>query len=239
MIKLCIAISIIVIILMIVGIIMIKYEVEGDKNMPFNLSKIVMVSTAEGVESKGKSKWNFNIYQNNDIYLYIDKNEHYHGNNNYIEKVQIENIQVIKEPVKGTIKAYMPNSTQGRQYSYANEYIVQEKLEYKGGSKSDAQSLEIGNQGGNVLIRFSNTDLGKYASNKDTEIVHDGTLINKLKLTNEDIQFTVSFDLIIKVAHHQYRANITLDFPQGNILEKGTESVEKIDMSDVIFKRES
>lgn len=237
-IKLCIAMSIIVIILTVVGMIMIKYEVEGDKNMPFNLSKIVMVSTAEGVESKGKNKWNFNIYQNNDIYFYIDKNEKYHGNNTYIEKVRIENIQIVRTPTKGKIETYMPNSTQGRLYSYSKEYIVEEKLEYKGGSKSNAQALEIGNQGGNILIRFSNTDLGQYSSNKDKEIIHDGTLLKKLKLTKEDLQFTVSFDIVIEVAHHQYRGNITLDFPQGDILEKGTESIEKTDMNDIIFKRE-
>ena len=79
---------------------MIKYEVEGDKNMPFNLSKIVIVSTAEGVETKGKSKWNFNVYQNNDLYFYIDKNNEYLGDSTYIEKVRIENIQITKAPEK-------------------------------------------------------------------------------------------------------------------------------------------
>lgn len=100
MIKLCVAISILVIIFIIVGTIMIKYEVEGDKNMPFNLSKIVVVSTAEGVESEGKKKWNFNIYQNNDLYFYIDKNNNYLGDNTYIEKIIIENIQITKVPEK-------------------------------------------------------------------------------------------------------------------------------------------
>ena len=56
--KLCFAAAILVIIFVIVGIIMIKYEVEGDKNMPFNLSKIMIVSTAEGVEEDGENKWN-------------------------------------------------------------------------------------------------------------------------------------------------------------------------------------
>ena len=56
LIKLCIAVSTFVIILLLVGITMIKYQVEGDKNMPFNLSKIIMVSTAEGQETKGDKK---------------------------------------------------------------------------------------------------------------------------------------------------------------------------------------
>ena len=52
-----------------VAAIMIRYQVEGDQNMPFNLSKMVIVSTAEGVEAEGKNKWNFNVYQNNDVYI--------------------------------------------------------------------------------------------------------------------------------------------------------------------------
>ncbi len=238
MIKMWGAISVLVIIFIIVGTIMIKYEVEGDKNMPFNLSKIMIVSTAEGVESKGKNKWNFNVYQNNDIYFYIDKNNHYKGNDTYIEKVKIENIQITKAPKVGEIKAYMPNSTEGRLYSYDKAYIIEEKLEYKGAGKSNSQTLEIGSQGGNILIRFSNANLGVYSSNDDKQIVHDGTLLNKLNITKEDINFTVSFDLIIGVPNHDYRANIELELPHGNILENGTESTEKIDMKDVIFKRE-
>lgn len=237
-IKLCVAIAIVVIILTVVGIIMMKYEVEGDKNMPFNLSKIVIVSTAEGVETKGDSKWNFNIYQNNDLYFYIDKNTHYQGNDTYIEKVRIENVQMIQTPKVGEIKAYMPNSTEGRIYSYDKAYIIGEKLEYKGGAKSNPQVLEIGSQGGSMLVRFSNTNMGTYSSDEDKEIIHDGTLLNKLKLTKEDIAFKVSFDFVIQIKNHDYRANIQMDLPSGDILEKGTESIEKNDMSDIIFKRD-
>lgn len=217
---------------------MIKYEVEGDKNMPFDLSKIVIVSTAEGIESEGKNKWNFNIYQNNDIYFYIDKNEQYQGRDTHIEKIRIENIQITEKPKVGEIKAYMPNSTDGRLYSYEDTYIIEDKLEYKGASKSNPQTLEIGNQGGSALMRLSNVNLGSYSSNQDKEIIHDGTLLKKLKLVQEDISFAVSFDFIIEVSNHQYRAKINLQLPYGDIEQEGTSSMEKTDMSDVIFKRE-
>ncbi len=46
--------------------------------MPFKLSKIIIVSTAEvWSRKKTNKKWNFNIFQNNDIYFYIDKNEEF------------------------------------------------------------------------------------------------------------------------------------------------------------------
>lgn len=237
MIKLCIAISLVIIVIIVVIAIMIKYEVEGDKNMPFNLSKIMIVSTAEGVETEGNNKWNFNVFQNNDLYFYLDKNEKYVGKESVINSVIIENIQILENPKVGNIKIYMPNSTTGRLYSYDKEYLVEDKLEYKGANKSDSRTLEIGSQGGNALIRFTNADLGTYSSNDETEIIHDGTLVKKLNLLEQDINFKVSFDLIMKVSNCTYSTNIIMDFPYGNLLEEGTVSKEKVDMSDIIFKR--
>ena len=61
-IKLVVAIFILVIILAFVGIVMMKYEVEGETNMPFTLSKIVVVSSAEGQENEESDlKWDFSI----------------------------------------------------------------------------------------------------------------------------------------------------------------------------------
>ncbi len=37
---------------------MIKYEVEGETNMPYQLSKIVIIGTVEGVETTEKVKRN-------------------------------------------------------------------------------------------------------------------------------------------------------------------------------------
>ena len=238
MIKMWVAILVLAIIFIIVGAVMIQYEVEGDKSKPFNLSKIVVVSTAEGMESDGKNKWNFKVFQNNDVYLYIDKNENYHGSNGEIKKVRIENIKITKSPEAGEVKVYMPSSKEGRLYNYDETYIVNDKLEYKGANKSNSQTLEIGAQGGCALIRFSNTNLGEYSSDKDKEIIHDGSLIKKLELDEEKIKFEVSFDLVIEVANYSHRANIKLEMPYDNISEKGTTSFEKTDMSDVIFKRE-
>ena len=237
-IKLCIAVTVIAIIILLVIIAMIRYEVEGDKNMPFNLSKIIVVSTAEGTETEGKKKWNFEVYQNNDVYIYIDKNENYHGNEKSIKSVKIENINITKAPVKGEVKTYMPNSVDGRLFSYDEEYLVDGKLEYRGAAESNTKTLEIGNNGGSALIRFSNTGLGQYSSDKDKEIVHDGTLLKKIKVTEEETKFDVSVDLVITVDNCSYRANITLQMPCGNVIEEGTCSIERTDFSDLVFKRE-
>lgn len=237
-IKFCVAITILAIIILLVVTSMIRYQVEGDKNMPFNLSKIIIVSTAEGNETKGNKKWNFNIYQNNDVYIYIDKNEQYRGEDKNIKSVKLENINITKTPAKGEVQTYMPNSVEGRLFSYEDTYLVDGKLEYKGAEESNSKTLEIGTNGGNVLIRFCNTGLGEYSSDKDEEVVHDGKLLKKIKVTDEEIKFDVSFDLVITVDNCSYRTNMTLQMPCGDITEEGTCSIEKTDFSDLVFKRE-
>ena len=236
-IKACIAVGILVLAIAITGIISMKYTVEGEKNPPFKLSKITVVSTAEGVENEGASeKWNFTIYQNNDAYFSIEKNES-NNDNEIIENVSIENIQITKAPQIGEIKAFMPNSLEGRTFSYSPDYILEENnLIYKGAGKSNTRTLEIGNQGGTAIIRFSNVGIGNYISDEDQEIKHDGTMLSKVGASGEDIKFEVNFNLTIKLKKKSYTTNITLQLPCGqNLIDEGTSSQEIED--EFIFKR--
>lgn len=236
-IKACIAIAVIILAILVTGIITMKYHVEGETNMPFTLSKITIVSTAEGVENKETTeKWNLSIFQNNDIYFSIEKNER-NREDEIIESFSIENIKVIEAPKIGQIKTYMPNSSDGRLFTYLDEYIVEEnKLTYKGASKSNSKTLEIGNQGGTAILRFANTEVGNYVSNEDEEIKHDGKLLEKIQVSKEDINFKVSFDLIIKLKNKSYISNIVLELPcEGDLINEGTISKEITD--NFVFKR--
>ena len=69
-------ISIIIIaILCVGGMFILRYQVEGESNMPFKITKISIIESVEGMETEGANeKWNFNVNQNNDIYIYIEKN---------------------------------------------------------------------------------------------------------------------------------------------------------------------
>ena len=227
-IKASISIAMLIVILTIVVIVIIKYNVEGEKNMPFKLSKITIISTAEGLEPE----------ENNDIYISIAKN----GEDNkesIIESVKIENININNTPQIGNIKAYMPSSVDGRIYQYKDEYIIEDKLEYIGSNKNNTKTLEIGNQGGNISMSFVNTGIGTYESNEDTEIKHDGSLIKKLGKNEKELEFSVSFDLVIKINNKNYRTNINLDLPCGNILDEGTSTKEITDTDKFVFKREN
>ena len=213
-IKLIVAITILALLLLFVVIMMIKYEVEGETNMPYQLSKIVIIGTVEGVETteKSKEKWNFDIYQNNDVYFYIDQNAAGVKENELIKSVKISNIQIKNAPQKGTIRTYMPNN-------------------------SNSSNLEIGSKGGPVLIRFSNSNIGNYVSDKDKEIIHNSTLLKKIKATNEEIKFNVTCDFMIETTNAKYQAEINLDLPTGNLDEEENCYLEKTDMKDIVFKR--
>ena len=68
-----VAITILVITIIMVITIMAQYESEGEKNIPFELSKITIVSTAEVTEvteseEADNKNWNLNVIQNNDVY---------------------------------------------------------------------------------------------------------------------------------------------------------------------------
>ena len=237
-IKLVIAIFALVLVITFALVIMMKYEVEGETNMPFKLSKIMIIGTAEGVEKEESDlKWDFSIYQNNDIYFYIDQNEETAQEDLLIKNIEISNIQVTKAPQKGTIQTYMPNSEAGRLYSYDEQFLVQDSLTYKGASQSSSTNLEIGSKGGTAWIRFSNTSIGDYSSDKDEEIVHDGSLLEKIKATKEEISFEISFDFMIETTENKYKANINLQLPTGDLAAEKTCYLEKTDMSDIIFKR--
>ena len=226
--KACIAIFFITIAILTAGITIMKYHVEGEKNTPFIISKITAVSTAEGVENTpAEEKWNLSIFQNNDIYISIEKNKNY-NKEAIIESVDIKNIKLLQEPQVGKIKTYMPNSLDGRLFSYDSNFEIKEdKLSYRGANKTNSKSLEIGNQGGTIVIRFSNSELGNYVSNDDEEIKHDGTILTKTNKKLEDLKFTVNFDIVINMKNKSYKTNVTLDLPcEKNLIEEGTTNKE-------------
>lgn len=236
-IKASIAIGIISIAIIITALICIKYSVEGEKNIPFEVSKITVVSTAEGIENnQTENKWNLSVYQINDLYFSIEKNQEL-TENEIINSVSIENMKVTKNPNVGEVKFYMPNSTEGNLFSYTDEYqVADNKLTFKGASKSNSKTLEIGNQGGTIIMSIANTNLGNYISDEDEIINRDGKLISTVEKSIEDLAFEVNFDLVINMKNNSYVSNITLALPcENELIEKGTVNTEIKD--NIVFKR--
>lgn len=231
----CMIMVIIVAILFIVGMLVLRYSVEGETNMPFELSKIAIISSQEGIDDgQTDTRWSFNVHQANDIYLYIDKNENY-DKTEVIQSINVDNIQVEAYNTEN-IKLYKPDAQEEKViFKYKDEDIV-ENIEYMGDMESDLKNLKISNQGGIVAFRCSNNDVANYKSN-DEEINHN-ELLKKCNITNEDLQIKLSFHLTIKLeSDKEYQAEIKLELPTGNVVENGNASTEITDLDDIIFKR--
>ena len=220
-----------------IALVILKYNVEGESNMPFQLSSIMVISNAEGIQREEKqATWDMDIMQNNDIYIEISKNKNY-KETEVIEEIVLDNFKTINFPIKGETKVYRPSEQENLLYEYKDEYIITDELKYKGEETTNIKNLDIANQGGMIMFRYANTYMGEYISD-DEEIKHDGTLISKLDLKNDEIKFKIAFDITIKLkSEKEYKATIELELPVGNIIEEGTSSYEKTNFKDVVFKR--
>lgn len=235
-IRFCIVVFVLTLIITVICLLMLKYSVEGENNMPFELSQLIVVSTAEGIDSEGDNTWNFDFMQNNDVYLYISKNKNYEDTE-IIKSITLSNFKVENGPKVGEISIYRPSVSEDKVYEYKDEYLVEGKLIYAGSELTNLKNLEIANQGGILVFRLCNNKIGKYSLDGET-IVHDGTILSNVGINYEDITCKVSFDLTIELASNtKFTGNISLNLPAGNILEAGTSNYEKTDFSDIVFKR--
>ena len=71
-------IFILIMIILIASLLMFKYHVEGETNLPFELKKINVISTAESsITQDEEDIWHAGILQKNDIFFVIEKNSEY------------------------------------------------------------------------------------------------------------------------------------------------------------------
>ena len=229
-------IFIIVMIIFAAGLVILRYQVEGESNMPFSLTKITVISTGEGVDKQVEgAKWAFDVSQNNDIYLYIEKNQN-NSKQEIIKSVLLDNLEVQKQVDKGAIKLYKPADSEDATVFVNEEDKEIQSLEYQGDMESDLKQQKIGNQGGIIAFRYANNNLAEFTSN-DEEINHN-ELLKKANITEEELKATLSFRItIVLESGKEYQANVSLDMPIEGVVENGTSYKEITDLSDVVFKR--
>lgn len=236
LIKKCVFIAIIVILILVVLTIMLKYEVEGEKALPYEISKILLISTVDGnVNDESEYIWDIDIFQTNDLYIYIDKSEE---TDETIKEITLNNFTLLKNPEKGEIFIYRPTSDLENLYTYSEQNYLNDEIIYSGAVIDDMKSLEIANTGGIMGFRLALNNLGTFQSNDETEIIYDGNLLSNLGVSLEEIQLRLQFDIIITTSSNiSYKGTITIDMPTEEIIDEGSSNVEITDFSDVIFKR--
>ena len=216
--------------------IMLKYNVEGEKSLPFDLEKIFIISTVDGHTNEDQENvWNIGIEQVNDVYIYINKTV---DKDLTIKQIKLENFQLNKTPNKGTVKLLRPTGDLSNLYAYSQEDYLSKELVYVGASIDDMKSLEISNDGGVIGFRLALTDLGNFISNDAEEVTYDGTLLSTQNISLEEIKFEVSFDIIITTSEDvNFKGTLSFELPVDNIIEKGTADKEITNFEDIVFKR--
>ena len=238
MFHLVMVIVIIAVILFAFGIIILKYNVEGETNMPFVLTKISVISQGDAIEkeaSQSGNRWNFNVLENNDIYLYIDKNDAYNEEET-IKTITINNIQLMQQPKIGTTKFYKPDSsTENDIFNNVEENVVN-SIEYTGDVATDIKNLKISNQGGILVFRYSIEDIATYEGN-DEEVQYR-ELLSKAGVLLDNLKSVLSFDLSILLdSGKEFRTTVSLDLPIDDVVTQGVTSKEITDVDKYIFKR--
>lgn len=234
--KKCIFLFCMIVILMVVISVMVKYEVEGEKTLPYNLSKIFVISTVEGTPvDDGENIWNINVKQVNDLYFYIDKSE---VTEETIKQITFENFTLTKSPAKGEFVIYRPTGELGNLYTYSEQNYFGESITYTGATIDDLKTLEIANNGGVIGCRVALNNLGTYISNDSTEITYDGKLLQNIGINIEDIKLGLSFDILIETNKNvTYKGTISIELPGEDMIENGSSNFEIKDFEKVIFKR--
>lgn len=213
------SIVIVIFVVVILGII-IKCFVKSDTNIPFQISKITVVSAVDG-EDKGKSeeKWNLNIMQNNDIHIDIANV----NDNEIIDRIIIDNFEVTKVPTKGNIHIYRPSNGNST-FKNSEEYKIENEVILTGD--------RISNQ---ISLRLANEYLVNYQSNDDS-IIYDGSLLEKVGITQEEIEFKILFDVSIELkSGKRFKTTIMLEVPNGDIIQEQISTYE-INSNEIVFK---
>lgn len=224
---------IIILVFFVILLLMLKYAIQGEspKDLPFYVEKITVASTADSIKKDTTDfLWCGDLVQVNDIYLKIDKNE---NKNSAIKNIYINNFQIEKPlyPVDTNINKIYSTAEQEK---YLDENL--QEIQFVGSEKTDLENLTIGNQGGTIGFRFLLTNLGEYKSNEN-QITYNGTLLQNLNITFEQIKCKISFDCIIETDKGiKYKTNISVDVPSGDIIKEGY-SVKEVPETDLIFKR--
>lgn len=233
----CMVALIVLAILFVVGVVSLKYNVEGEGNLPFYVSKISIISNVEGNDVEDSTnKWNLQVNQNNDIYLYIKKNDDY-KDTEIIESVKLNNFNIEQNSKIGEIKLLKPDSNiESVIFKNTTEKEVNE-IEYIGDMNSNIKEMKISNQGGLVVFRYAINNIGNYISNDDEEINHS-ELLKKLNVNDDDLKFKVTFDICITLnSGKAYKSNISLELPVNDVVNQGTQSTELTDLENIVFKR--
>ncbi|MBR3133679.1 MAG: hypothetical protein IKG42_06470 [Clostridia bacterium] len=233
-------IAFIIIMIIIVIFLMVRYQVEGEKNVPYEISNIIIQGTIDGKSNQTENVFDIDLSQNNDIYIYLEKNDNYKKELE-IKSVKIEDLEIVENNKLGDLKVLLPTENEVEAaFVKSEEDYLGKTIKYVGDIENNMKEQKISKKGGVVVFRISNSNIGHYVSNniEDGAIVEYSKLIKELNINEKDLKFKVKMDIVIETSNDsKFKTTIELDLPTEDFGDNGVIQKKIKDCSDYIYKR--
>jgi hypothetical protein len=215
---------------------MVRYGVEGEKNLPIELKEITIISSIYAQSNNEENKLESTVEQENDIYISFKDNPKLDSK---VELIRIENLRIKKSSEIGSIKILKPTSNEKLKYfqNSTQDYSGQ-TLEYSANTSDNMEKQQFYQDGGTIAFRISNQGLGNYVLTEGEQVSYNGKLLEKLGASSDDIKLNATMDIVLIVdKNEKYKGTISIELPAGEFNENGIVTKQITDFKNVIFKR--
>ena len=216
-------------------LLMVKYNVEGEKNLPLEINEIAIRSTIYAQNNNPENILESSVEQDNDIFITFKNNKNV---DTKLEKIKLENIRIEKASKRGTVKILKPTSNEKLNYfQNSSEDYTGKTLEYIANTSDNFEKQEFCQDGGTIAFRISNQNLGTYILTEEG-VQYNENLLQQLGTSSDEIKLKVLFDVILVVSDsEQYKGTIKLELPAEKFGENGIVTKSITNFDDVIFKK--
>lgn len=216
-------------------LLMVKYNVEGEKNLPLEISEIAIRSTIYAQNNNPENILESSVEQDNDIFITFKNNKNV---DTKLEKIKLENIRIEKASKRGNVKLLKPTSNEKLNYfQNSSEDYTGKTLEYIANTSDNFEKQEFCQDGGTIAFRISNQNLGTYILTEEG-VQYNENLLQQLGTSSDEIKLKVLFDVILVVSDsEQYKGTIKLELPAEKFGDNGIVTKSITNFDDVIFKK--
>ena len=185
-----------------------------NEDIPFNLSKIILFSSATAQTSNVNQTLSLDISQYCDIGIYLNNTD---KENTFIKSLYIDNISV-SSPEIGTPYLYKKRIDDLGKCSFSDESIIQDEFHFNivdSTNELNYENYELLNNGTTpISLGFYNKNIKEDFLIGNTELLYDGTLLKTALIPIASLNCTISFDInIITNTDMHYMCNVNLDIP--------------------------
>ena len=187
----------------------------------FTVDSITLFSSADaGYKTNTANNFTIqNLYQYTDIAVFIKNTAEEDTLENTLKKVTIENIQFTNTPNLGEPKLYFKGINNFAKSDIVEDNLITDSFEFtiSSSDEADLNTPTLYNNLANPLtFSYVNSNIKSDYTITDisSPITYDGSLLQKCNVNLEDIQCSLSFDILITNNLDQdFKTTVSIDIP--------------------------